>query len=111
MWIWKKPEVGHKYIMGVDVSRGDGKDSSTIVILDFENLEQVAEFKYKLPPDMLAEIVYKYGNMYNAYTIVDITGGMGVATVLKLWRWITNIYIMMTLKVENLSEKYAKDCI
>jgi hypothetical protein len=44
MWIWKKPEVGHKYIMGVDVSRGDGKDSSTIVILDFENLEQVAEF-------------------------------------------------------------------
>jgi hypothetical protein len=84
MWIWKKPEVGHKYIMGVDVSRGDGKDSSTIVILDFDNLEQVAEFKYKLPPDMLAEVVYKYGNMYNAYTIVDITGGMGVATVLKL---------------------------
>ena len=52
MWIWKEPEVGHKYIMGVDVSRGDGKDSSTIVILDFENLEQVAEFKHKLPPDM-----------------------------------------------------------
>ena len=52
--------------MGVDVSRGDGKDSSTIVILDFENLEQVAEFKYKLPPDLLAEIVYKYGNLISS---------------------------------------------
>ena len=108
MWIWKKPEVGHKYIMGVDVSRGDGKDSSTIVILDFDNLEQVAEFKYKLPPDMLAEVVYKYGNMYNAYTIVDITGGMGVATVLKLLEMEYNFLHYDDPKSRKLSEKYAK---
>jgi hypothetical protein len=108
MWIWKKPEVGHKYIMGVDVSRGDGKDSSTIVILDFENLEQVAEFKYKLPPDMLAEIVYKYGNMYNAYTIVDITGGMGVATVLKLLEMEYEYLHYDDPKSRKLSEKYSK---
>jgi hypothetical protein len=108
MWIWKKPEVGHKYIMGVDVSRGDGKDSSTIVILDFENLEQVAEFRYKLPPDMLAEIVYKYGNMYNAYTIVDITGGMGVATVLKLLEMEYKFLHYDDPKSRKLSEKYAK---
>jgi hypothetical protein len=108
MWIWKKPEVGHKYVMGVDVSRGDGKDSSTIVILDFENLEQVAEFKHKLPPDMLAEIVYKYGNMYNAYTIVDITGGMGVATVLKLLEMEYKHLHYDDPKSRKLSEKYAK---
>jgi len=108
MWIWKEPEVGHKYIMGVDVSRGDGKDSSTIVILDFENLEQVAEFKHKLPPDMLAEIVYKYGNMYNAYTIVDITGGMGVATVLKLLEMEYKHLHYDDPKSRKLSEKYAK---
>lgn len=108
MWIWKKPEVGHKYIMGVDVSRGDGKDSSTIVILDFENMEQVAEFKYKLPPDMLAEIVYKYGNMYNAYTVVDITGGMGVATVLKLLEMEYKFLHYDDPKSRKLSEKYAK---
>jgi len=108
MWIWKKPEVEHKYIMGVDVSRGDGKDSSTIVILDFENLEQVAEFKHKLPPDILAEIVYKYGNMYNAYTIVDITGGMGVATVLKLLEMEYKHLHYDDPKSRKLSEKYAK---
>ena len=49
MWIWKKPIEGHKYILGCDVSRGDGKDSSTIVILDFDGLEQVAEFQAKIP--------------------------------------------------------------
>jgi hypothetical protein len=108
MWIWKKPEVGHKYVMGVDVSRGDGKDSSTIVILDFENLEQVAEFKHKLPPDMLSEIVYKYGNMYNAYTIVDITGGMGVSTVLKLLEMDYKYLHYDDPKSRKLSEKYAK---
>jgi hypothetical protein len=108
MWIWKKPEIDHKYVMGVDVSRGDGKDSSTIVILDFENLEQVAEFKHKLPPDMLAEIVYKYGNMYNAYTIVDITGGMGVATVLKLLEMEYKHLHYDDPKSRKLSEKYAK---
>jgi hypothetical protein len=108
MWIWKKPEVNHKYVMGVDVSRGDGKDSSTIVILDFENLEQVAEFKHKLPPDMLAEIVYKYGNMYNAYTIVDITGGMGVATVLKLLEMEYKHLHYDDPKSRKLSEKYSK---
>lgn len=108
MWIWKEPEKGHKYILGADVSRGDGKDSSTIVILDFENLEQVAEFKYKLPPDILAEIIYKYGNMYNAYTIVDITGGMGVSTVLKLLEMDYKLLHYDDPKSRKLSEKYAK---
>ena len=108
MWIWKKPEEGHKYILGCDVSRGDGKDSSTIVILDFENLEQVAEFQAKIPPDMLAEIVYKYGNMYSAYTIVDITGGMGVATVLKLMEMDYKYLHYDDPKSRKLSQKYAR---
>ena len=85
-----------------------GKDSSTIVILDFQNLEQVAEFQHKLPPDILAEIVYKYGNLYNAYTIVDITGGMGVATVLKLLEMDYKYLHYDDPKSRKLTEKYAK---
>ena len=83
-WIWKQPEQGHEYIMGVDVARGDGKDSSTIVVIDFTTMEQVMEFKGKCPPDKLGEIANKYGVLYNALMVVDVTGGMGVATVLKL---------------------------
>ena len=84
LWIWKEPTEGHRYIMGVDVSRGDSEDFSTIQIIDFDEREQVLEYIGKIPPDVLAEIAYKWGNMYSAYIVVDITGGMGIATSRKL---------------------------
>ena len=36
LWLWKEPIQGHRYIMGVDVSRGDSEDFSSINILDFD---------------------------------------------------------------------------
>jgi hypothetical protein len=32
----------------------------------------------------MAEICYKWGNMYNCFIVIDITGGMGVSTARKL---------------------------
>ena len=84
LWMWKEPIPEHKYIMGVDVSRGDSEDFSSIQIIDFDEREQVFEYVGKIPPDNLAEIAYKWGMMYNAFIVVDITGGMGITTVRKL---------------------------
>jgi len=84
IWIWEEPQEGHQYIAGVDVSRGDGEDSSTIVILDFTTMEQVMEYQGKIQPDLLAQLVEEYCELYKAFTVIDITGGMGVSTVLKL---------------------------
>ncbi len=84
IWIWEEPQEGHQYIMGVDVSRGDGEDSSTIVVVDTTTMEEVMEYQGKIQPDLLAQIVEEYGELYKAYTVVDVTGGMGVTTVLKL---------------------------
>jgi hypothetical protein len=84
LWIWEDPIEGHEYILASDVSRGDGEDSSTVVVIDFTTMTQVVEFQGKVPPDKLADILYEYGMLYNALVVVDITGGMGVATVLKL---------------------------
>jgi hypothetical protein len=84
LWMWKEPVPEHKYIMGVDVSRGDSEDFSSIQIIDFDDREQVFEYVGKIPPDALAEIAYKWGMMYNAFIVVDITGGMGITTVRKL---------------------------
>jgi hypothetical protein len=84
LWMWKEPVPEHKYIMGVDVSRGDSEDFSSIQIIDFDEREQVFEYVGKIPPDALAEIAYKWGMMYNAFIVVDITGGMGITTVRKL---------------------------
>ena len=84
LWIWKEPVVGHKYVMGIDVSRGDSEDYSSFEIIDFDEREQVAEYLGKVPPDIMAEIAFKWANMYSAFVVIDITGGMGVSTARKL---------------------------
>jgi hypothetical protein len=84
LWIWKEPQVGHKYIMGIDVSRGDSEDYTSFQIIDFDEREQVAEYLGKVPPDVAAEIAYKWGTYYDAFIVIDITGGMGVSTSRKL---------------------------
>ena len=93
-WHWKEPIKGHRYIMGVDVSRGDSEDFSSICIIDFDDREQVAEYVGKIPPDDLAAVAYKWGILYEAYIVIDITGGMGVATSRKLQEMnYKNLYI------------------
>ena len=84
MWVWKKPIDGHRYILGADISRGDSEDFTSIVIIDFDEREQVAEYLGKIPPDLAADIIHKWGTMYKAFVVVDITGGMGIATTRKL---------------------------
>ena len=84
LWLWKQPVVGNKYILGADISRGDSEDFTTFSIIDFDNREQVVEYMGKIPPDIAAEIIFKWATLYNAFVVVDITGGMGVATSRKL---------------------------
>ena len=94
-WQWKEPIIGHRYIMGVDVSRGDSEDFSAISIIDFDDREQVAEYIGKIPPDDLAAVAYKWAILYgSAFIVTDITGGMGVATSRKLTELnYKNVYI------------------
>jgi len=94
LWMWKEPVEGHKYIMGVDVSRGDSEDFTSMIIIDFDEREQVLEYIGKIPPDVAAEIAYKWAMMYNAFIVIDITGGMGVSTARKLQEMnYKNLYI------------------
>ena len=67
-----------------DVSRGDSEDATGITIIDYDTYEQVAEYHGKIPPDIAAELVNKYGRLYNALSTFDITGGMGIAATNKL---------------------------
>jgi hypothetical protein len=77
-----------------DVSRGDSEDYSAINIIDFDEREQVAEYIGKMPPDDLATVCYKWGILYEAFIVIDITGGMGIATSRKLQEMnYKNLYI------------------
>jgi hypothetical protein len=107
-WAWKDPIPGHRYIMGVDVSRGDSEDYSSINIIDFDDGEQVVEYIGKIPPDDLAAIAYKWGIIYKAFIVVDITGGMGVATSRKLQEMGYRDMFIDGINTQNIWEYNAK---
>jgi hypothetical protein len=78
--IFKRPEDGKQYIIGADVARGDGQDFSTIQILDVDTLEQVAEFREKISPDLFPFVISHLAKMYNmAYVVIEANSfGLGV---------------------------------
>lgn len=82
--IWKKPKENGNYIIGGDVGRGDGKDYSTLQIIDADDLEQVGEFQGKIVPDAFAELIYKIGKEYNDAFLAIECNSFGLATTLIL---------------------------
>lgn len=84
VWIWEDPIAGHEYVMGVDVSTGKSKDASSFKIIDVTTYTEVAEYRGHIKPEKLADLVYYYGLTYNAYTVIDTTGGYADNTILKL---------------------------
>jgi len=83
--VWKRPEEGRQYIVGCDVARGDGKDYSTIQVLDVDTLEQVAEYKDKVGVDLFPYLIDWVGKIYNnAYLVVECNSfGLHVALTLR----------------------------
>ena len=84
MWIWEDPIKDHQYILAADASSGSAADAAGICIFDYTTGNQVAEYQGKVAPDILGEMCTHYGGSYDAHVVVDITGGWGAATVLKL---------------------------
>lgn len=87
LWIWKYPVREARYLIGVDISRGDSKDFSAfhIVRIDGIKLEQVAEYKGKITPDVLGLVLVEASKKYNnAIIAVENNGGWAGQTVLKI---------------------------
>ena len=65
-------------------SSGSSDDFAGLCIFDYTTGNQVAEYHGKVAPDVLGEICKYYGESYDAFIVVDITGGWGASVVLKL---------------------------
>lgn len=85
-WVWREPEAGAQYIIGGDVARGDGKDYSTLQVLNVETMEQVAEYQGKIDPDLFADVINAVGIAYNNAFVVIECNSFGLATTYKLTR-------------------------
>lgn len=84
-WIWKYPVSGHKYLIAADVSRGNAGDFSTFHVFDTTTDEVVCEYKGKVYPDVLAEILIDVGTKYGMALLCPElnTYGAHTASVLK----------------------------
>jgi hypothetical protein len=95
--VWKDPEEGHQYVIGVDVAEGvEGGDYSSAQVLDMETLEQVAAVHGHIQPYNLAHLLADLGNWYNkALVAIEVyPNGFGVQDVMirtihyaNLHRW------------------------
>lgn len=84
-YVFKRPEEERSYVIYADVARGDSKDFSTIQVLDAESLEQVAEYRDKIGPDLFPYIIDAVGRIYNnAFVVVEANSfGLGVGYDLR----------------------------
>lgn len=84
-WIFKEPEAGKKYLVGCDVSSGTSDDFSTAIVVEPTELEIVAEYKGKMPPDVFADFLSKeLGPMYNMASIIVENNSVGMVTAFSL---------------------------
>jgi hypothetical protein len=82
------------YVAGVDVSGGvsesDDPDSDpafhAIQVIDHETKEQVAEYRSRCDPILLAEHALLTAELFNdAWLAIEITGGYGLPTARTVW--------------------------
>lgn len=83
-WIWEHPEYGKSYILSADVARGDGADFSTVIVSCVETMEQVAEYRGKLPPAQFGELMVEIGKRYNDAMIICENNTIGYAAIQKV---------------------------
>lgn len=84
IWIWRYPLSESKYLISADVSRGDSKDFSAFHIIDIGSKEVVAEFKGKIPPDELGQLLVEWAKRYNNAVLAPENNNYGYATLMKI---------------------------
>ena len=115
LWIWETADFSRSYMTVVDVSRGDSTDYSGFHVFDIESLVQVAEYKGKLSPKELGNIVVGIATEYNDALLVIENANIGWSTIEQvLERNYQNLYYSSkstTETVESYMAKFERDTL
>lgn len=84
LFVWFKVQETEKYLITADVARGDGRDYSSFHVWKTTTMEQVAEYKGKVPVDEFAKILVEVGHRYNTAMLVVENVGVGLACLSHL---------------------------
>ncbi len=77
--VFSPSDPNGKYLISADVARGDGADYSSAHVFEAETMDQVAEYKGKIPPDEFAEVLCRLGWTYNTAPLVVENNSIGLA--------------------------------
>lgn len=93
--IWRLPERGHMYAMGIDVALGlEGGNWTVFEVFDFATREQVAEAHLHIDPDDAGWLAFTLGMFYNRAQINTELTGPGYNTDARLKKlYYPNLYI------------------
>ena len=71
--LWELPDKTKFYYIGVDTASSHGGDKSTVEVIDYETMRQIAEYRGKLRiSDEFTKVVEHVGNLYpNSLIIVE----------------------------------------
>jgi len=110
LWLFDQPNSSKQYIISVDVSRGDGTDYTGFHILDLETLEQVGEYKGKIPTAELPKLLQEVGFEWNTALISIENASMGWGVVQDMIRLeYPNLYYTPKKEITNEYEFLDED--
>ncbi len=109
IWIWEYPIPGKTYIVAADVARGDASDFSTFHVLDAHTMNQVAEYKAKIPPREFGDLLVGIATQYNDALIIPDNSSIGYGTVQQIiHREYKNLFYMSNdLQVVDTHNQYT----
>lgn len=86
--VWRPPQTGHIYGMGVDVGEGIGRAASVVQVLDFTDLtdiHQVAVYTDRyVHPTRFADIINRIGRHYGCPPVLIERNNIGSETIAVL---------------------------
>lgn len=83
--VWRDPEEGHSYAIGVDAASTRGIDFTGCVVVDLTDMAVVCQYNRKTDADLVAHDLHYIGRWYNTATLaIENTGGFGDAVIIPL---------------------------
>ena len=107
--IYEKINLRNPPLIGVDVSGGFKRDSSTITIVDSKTTRVVADFNCNyISPIDLASVIYELVTKYmnNAIVNIERNGGFGASVIAKLLKTSVKRNLFYEIKDRVVEERY-----
>lgn len=85
LWRFSSYNINDFFLIAVDPASGTGADFSAVQVINYETMEQIMEYKGKIPLSSFANVVKTIARMIpNNSIIVENTGGYGSSILISL---------------------------